>query len=303
MDNAIDWSETNVELSRRHGFSEETWRRKRKAAGKPKAIWKKIKAERVSKPKRYEVVLQNADWLKTNQELAEELNVSKGYVSTIRSRFTKPKAKRRGRHMKKALFADGVMKALTESLGIYPATVRFNIKKYGAPINAEQFEKWYKEKKAFDTIRREKSKTESRLKRLERMKRWRAENKGRLREWHRKRDKERRATDRGYRLNRSLRARLHKYLKAAILKKQWRTSELIGCDNTELKNHIEAQFIPGMTWENYGDWHIDHRIPLSRFDLSKPEQQKSACHFSNLQPLWAEENMKKSNKLIYEKVA
>ena len=52
-----------------------------------------------------------------------------------------------------------------------------------------------------------------------------------------------------------------------------------------------------MSWDNYGEWHIDHVIPLSLWDLSKKEDQEMATHYSNLQPLWAKDNIAKSNKL------
>lgn len=64
----------------------------------------------------------------------------------------------------------------------------------------------------------------------------------------------------------------------------------------ELKQHLEKLFQPGMTWENWSrdGWHIDHIVPLSSFDLTDREQFLKACHFSNLQPLWAKENLSKA---------
>ena len=79
-----------------------------------------------------------------------------------------------------------------------------------------------------------------------------------------------------------------------------RTEGLLGCSIEDLRKHLERLFQPGMTWDSYGryGWHIDHIIPLSYFNLIEPEQQKRAWHYTNLQPLWAVENLKKSNKII-----
>ena len=59
---------------------------------------------------------------------------------------------------------------------------------------------------------------------------------------------------------------------------------------------LEAQFLPGMTWDNHGEWHIDHIRPCASFDFSDPQQQKECSHYSNLQPLWAKDNLSKSDK-------
>jgi hypothetical protein len=76
------------------------------------------------------------------------------------------------------------------------------------------------------------------------------------------------------------------------------TESLVGCTMEELKDYVESKFQEGMTWENYGEWHIDHIIPCSSFDLSVDEQQARCFHFSNMQPLWAVDNMKKGSKLF-----
>lgn len=62
---------------------------------------------------------------------------------------------------------------------------------------------------------------------------------------------------------------------------------------TEFKTHLAALFRPGMTWENYGIWHVDHIKACAKFDLSLPAQQKICFHYSNLQPLWALDNIRK----------
>jgi hypothetical protein len=112
----------------------------------------------------------------------------------------------------------------------------------------------------------------------------------------RKRDtnykKIKRQTDVLYKLRHNIRIRTKQYLLSENT-----TFNLIGCTPEELKTHIEGLFTDGMSWENYGTygWHIDHIIPLS-FGKDNNEIIK-LCHYTNLQPLWSEDNLKKSNKL------
>jgi hypothetical protein len=81
-------------------------------------------------------------------------------------------------------------------------------------------------------------------------------------------------------------------------KKCAHTEELVGCSIPFLKAYFEKKFKPGMTWRNHGNhgWHIDHIRPCASFDLSKPEEQFKCFHYTNLQPLWKEENLKKHDK-------
>ena len=67
----------------------------------------------------------------------------------------------------------------------------------------------------------------------------------------------------------------------------------LGCSIPEFRNYLESKFKEGMSWDNHGDWHIDHIVAISKFDLSNPEEVKKACHYSNLRPLWAQDNLKK----------
>lgn len=78
------------------------------------------------------------------------------------------------------------------------------------------------------------------------------------------------------------------------------TNKLLGCSIRDLIIYLEAQFQSGMTWENNtrDGWHMDHIKPLSSFDLSDPEQLKKACHYTNLQPLWAKDNLIKNNIIL-----
>ena len=108
--------------------------------------------------------------------------------------------------------------------------------------------------------------------------------------------RERYASDVTFRICHALRARLRLALKTRGIKESRRTVELVGCTPDEFRHHIEEQFLPRMTWQNHGQWHIDHIMPCAHFDLRDPEQRKRCFHFSNLQPLWATENIRKGGR-------
>lgn len=108
----------------------------------------------------------------------------------------------------------------------------------------------------------------------------------------------RRQTNIQVKLATSLRNRLGSALRAKKNKKTNSAIHLLGCTLTEVKEHIEKQFVEGMTWNNYGKWEIDHILPVASFDLRDEKQQKKCFHFTNLQPLWAEENRKKGCKIL-----
>jgi hypothetical protein len=114
----------------------------------------------------------------------------------------------------------------------------------------------------------------------------------------REQKKERSENDVIYNLINRMRGRLRKYLKTLNITKKNRTFDIVGCAPQELKEHLEKQFVVGMSWENKNLWHIDHIIPLS--SAKTEEELYKLCHFTNLQPLWAEENLKKSNKILVE---
>jgi len=92
-----------------------------------------------------------------------------------------------------------------------------------------------------------------------------------------------------YRLTALLRSRLHSAIKGTAKKSS--AKKLIGCSIPQLRKHLESQFADGMTWDNHGDWHIDHIKPCAAFDLTNETEQRQCFQYSNLQPLWAKENM------------
>lgn len=140
---------------------------------------------------------------------------------------------------------------------------------------------------------------------LDKAREWAENNKERRREicndwYHRNKDKandyikQKRKSDPLFRLKHSLRANLNNALRGRS--KGQRTLDYLCMSIDEFKTYIENQFTEGMNWENYGEWHLDHIQPICSFDHSDEEQIKKCWHYSNFQPLWAEENIKKSGK-------
>lgn len=110
--------------------------------------------------------------------------------------------------------------------------------------------------------------------------------------------KNRRRNDPVFRLNCNISTAIYQSLKGNKNGQPW--EKLVGYDCKELKKYLEAQFKDGMTWDNYGKWHLDHRIPVSLFNITgiKSKGFKKCWQLSNLQPLWEKENLEKSNKLF-----
>lgn len=119
-----------------------------------------------------------------------------------------------------------------------------------------------------------------------------AKNRERLTEYFRQKF----ASDPAYRLGVNLRSRLN-----VAVRNGYRAGSAVrdlGCSIEEFKAYIEGLFLPGMSWDNWGEWHLDHIEPLASFDLSDREQFLAACHFTNLQPLWAADNIRKGARSL-----
>lgn len=112
---------------------------------------------------------------------------------------------------------------------------------------------------------------------------WRAANPN----WAR----ERYATDPTFNLTCRLRARLAKVLRSKGLRKTDGAMRLVGCGLHELMAHLEQQFLPGMTWQNRSEWHVDHIRQCATFDLAQADEQAACFHFTNLRPLWGPANL------------
>jgi hypothetical protein len=101
-----------------------------------------------------------------------------------------------------------------------------------------------------------------------------------------------------YKLSANVRNRIITFLKKEDIIKTNKTFDIVGCTPQFLKEHLESQFKDGMSWDNYGfyGWHIDHIIPLS--SAKTEEELYGLCHYTNLQPLWAKDNLSKGSKVL-----
>lgn len=162
-----------------------------------------------------------------------------------------------------------------------------------------EFENNYKEKRKQSYIKNISKRKEYNLKNSEKIsknkKEYYEKNKKYIQKRITKWSLDRRKKDPVYKLSFNLRSRTRTFFKTTKHAKP-KTSKLIGCTFLFAKEYIEKKFTEGMSWENHGEWHIDHIVPLS---IAKTKEEIiKLCHYSNLQPLWAIDNMKKGNKIL-----
>jgi len=165
--------------------------------------------------------------------------------------------------------------------------------------NKERQKQYYQENKERIAERQKQYREENK----ERHKQWRKENKERIKQYYQEnkerlneRDKQRKKIDPLYKLKCNLRSRTGDAFKRKSYRKTSKTAKMLGVPFEIAKDHIERQFTKGMTWENQGEWHIDHIIPLAS---AKTESELiKLCHYTNLQPLWAKDNLSKSDNLM-----
>jgi hypothetical protein len=125
-------------------------------------------------------------------------------------------------------------------------------------------------------------------------KEWREAHREESRVYKREYLANKRANDQLFKLKELLRSRLRNALEGK--KKSDRAVNLVGCSLEDLKAHLESTFQEGMTWDNQGEWHVDHIIPCVAFELEDPVEQKACFHYRNLQALWKVDNSRKGGR-------
>lgn len=146
---------------------------------------------------------------------------------------------------------------------------------------------------------------EYKAKKSARCKEWKAKNRDRVNEWNKAYMRKYKETPKFKALTKKLRStpenkmssNIRRRLRDVMKGERSSKTELLGCSRQQLKAHIEQQFKRGMTWENYGKWHIDHIQPLASFNLQDAQQLAIACNYINLRPMWARANMEKGSAI------
>ena len=130
-------------------------------------------------------------------------------------------------------------------------------------------------------------------------KKWREENLDKWRETKRNYEKTRKSNDPIYKLIGNFRTAIYTVLKENNVTKYGHYFEILGYQPEQLINHLESQFNDGMTWDNYGEWHVDHKLPITYFKFNEvtDNEFKKCWSLENLQPMWGNENISKSNKI------
>ena len=132
-------------------------------------------------------------------------------------------------------------------------------------------------------------------------KKWRTDNIDKWRKTKRVYEKNRKASDPLYKLISNFRTAIYQVLKESNVEKNRHYFDILQYTPEELIIHLESQFKDTMTWDNYGEWHVDHKLPITSFNIEEMgDKEFMKCWaLENLQPMWGEENIRKSNKILF----
>jgi hypothetical protein len=136
--------------------------------------------------------------------------------------------------------------------------------------------------------------------RKEYLKEYREKNIDNIRKTKRDYERNRKASDPLYKLISNFRTAIYQVLKENNIEKNKSYFDILQYTPEELINHLEKQFTDDMTWDNYGIWHVDHKLPITSFDIQEmgDDEFMRCWSLNNLQPMWGEENIRKSNKVL-----
>lgn len=133
---------------------------------------------------------------------------------------------------------------------------------------------------------------------------WREKNKESYQEYRRNYEKNKKDSDPSYKLASYTRTAIYTCLKERNVNKYKNTFDLLPYTLDDLIRHLEDKFQEGMTWENYGEWHVDHIKPMSSFNIQSPEGKEfqECWSLDNLQPLWGKDNLIKGSRYLYKNI-
>jgi hypothetical protein len=164
------------------------------------------------------------------------------------------------------------------------------IKKYESKPETKErrkknYDKWYEQNKE---------------NRKEYHKKWRTENVDKWRETKRDYEKNRKSSDPLYKLISNFRTAIYQVLKESNVEKNKHYFDILQYTPEQLITHLEKQFNDDMTWDNYGVWHVDHKLPITSFNIQEMgDGEFMKCwSLDNLQPMWGDENIRKSNRVF-----
>jgi len=136
--------------------------------------------------------------------------------------------------------------------------------------------------------------------RKEYLKEYREKNIDKIREVKRNYERNRKHNDPLYKLISNFRTAIYQVLKESNVEKNKHYFDILQYTPVSLINHLESQFDENMNWENYGEWHVDHKLPITSFNIQKmgDEEFMRCWSLDNLQPMWEKDNIRKSNKIL-----
>jgi hypothetical protein len=158
------------------------------------------------------------------------------------------------------------------------------LKIYCIECQKKSYKKYYLENRNSIIIRTNKYSKSDPIKTRERIRKYRARTKEKWKKWNREYMSKKKKLDISFKIRCILSSRITNALKGKG--KSQSTKRLLGCSLEEFKKYIESKFEDNMTWNNYGEWELDHIRPCASFDLINPEEQSKCFHFTNIQPLW-----------------